>query len=149
MTGNKKLLYGTAGLSIFSLIAHAIDAPDHLSEWWVYGTIFVVIAAFQFFLGVSLFLRPWRFDDEGNLRGGANDRFGRSYYFLGIILSVLIMIFYLITRTTGMPFLSPEAVREPITLLSLLPPLVNLALVGCFGMLARLTYSATEGDASR
>lgn len=113
MTGNKKLLYGTAGLSIFSLIAHAIDAPDHLSEWWVYGTIFVVIAAFQFFLGVSLFLRPWRFDDEGNLRGGANDRFGRSYYFLGIILSVLIMIFYLITRTTGMPFLGPEAVRDP------------------------------------
>jgi hypothetical protein len=139
-----RLIYWTAGLSVFSLIAHAIDAPDHLQEWWVYGAVFVIIASFQFFLGVSLFLRPWRYDDEGNVRGGANDRFGRPYYILGAAFSAVIVVLYLITRTSGMPFLGPDAAREPVTILSLIPPVVNLPLLYCFVILARRAASSPQ-----
>ncbi len=133
------MLYWTAGLSMFSLVAHAIDAPDHLSEWWGYGTFFVIIAAFQFFLGIAMLIRPWRYDDNGNLRGGSQDRFGKPYYNIGIALSAAIVAIYLITRTTGMPFLSSEASREPVTFLSLIPPAVNIPLIYCF---ARLSLKA-------
>ena len=144
MADHKRLLYWAAGLSIFSLIAHAIDAPDHLQEWWGYGAAFVVIASFQFFLGISLFLRPWSYDDEGNVRGGNNDLFGRPYYILGITLSAAIVILYLITRTTGMPFLGTDASVEPVTPLSLVPPAVNLPLIYCFAALALKSRSAPK-----
>jgi hypothetical protein len=139
------MLYWGAGLSIFSLVAHAIDAPDHLNEWWGYGTFFVIIAAFQFFLGIALLIRPWRYDENGNIRGGRNDRFGKPYYNIGIILSSAIVVVYLITRTSGMPFLGPEASREPVTLLSLIPPVVNIPLIIIFANLSRRSrQSETE-----
>ena len=144
MKDRNRLIYWTAGLSVFSLIAHAIDAPDHLQEWWGYGTAFVIIGSFQFFLGISLFLRPWRYDDEGNVRGGSNDRFGRPYYILGAALSAASFILYLITRTSGMPFLSPDASRVPVTVLSLIPPAVNIPLFCCFVILTRRAGSSPK-----
>ena len=39
---SKRLLYWAAVLSILTLIAHAIDAPDHLKEWWVFASIFII-----------------------------------------------------------------------------------------------------------
>lgn len=117
---------------------HAIDAPDHLSEWWGYGTFFVIVASFQFFYGLALFVRPWRFDYEGNLRPDA-DRYGRPYFILGTVLTSLVIVFYVITRTTGMPFFGPEAKVEPLTPLSLLPPLECLPLLYCHVRLMQRT----------
>ena len=78
----KSLIYWAGGLSAFALVTHAIDAPDHLTEWWGYGAFFVIVAAFQFFYGMALFLRPWRYDSEGSLRPDA-ERQGKPYFILG------------------------------------------------------------------
>jgi len=135
---NKRLIYWTAFLSIFALITHVIDAPDHLKEWWLYGTLFVIFAAFQFFLGIALFLRPWRYDEDGNVRQNP-DRAGRPFYFLGILLSVFVVALYIITHTTGMPFFGTGAAAISVTPLSLVPVVENIPLVYCFALLVRRT----------
>ncbi len=138
ITGNKRLLYWAASLSILTLVAHAIDAPDHLKEWWVYATIFIIAGAAQFFYGIALFFQPWRYDESGGVRKDA-ERYARPYYILGIVLDAFVIILYLITRTTGMPFLGPDAVVEPVTALSLLPIAVGIPLMYVLVLLLRRT----------
>ena len=130
MSDSRKLINWTAVLSILALVAHAIDARDHLSEWWGYGAFFAIIASFQFFYGMALFLKPWRYAEDGGLRPNA-DRYGRGYFILGTVLTSAVLIVYIITRTTGMPFFGSGAIVEPTTPLSLLPPLECLPLLYC------------------
>ena len=138
MDKNKKLLTWTAVLSMLALVAHAIDVPDHLSEWWGYGAFFVIIASFQFFYGMALFLKPWRYDENGGLRPNA-EQYGRGYFLLGTVLTSAVLIVYVITRTTGMPFLGADAIVEPVTPLSLLPPLECVPLLYCHVRLLNLS----------
>lgn len=143
LTKNMRLLYWAAGLSIFALVAHAIDAPDHLREWWGYATFFVVAASLQFFYGWALLLQPWRYDDTGGVRSDA-DRTGRPYYFLGIILNALVIAVYIVSRTVGIPFLGPEAAVEPVTPLSLVPIAVDIPLMYCLVALVRSTRVGSQ-----
>ena len=132
-------------LSILALVAHAIDAPDHLTEWWGYGTFFVIIASFQFFYGFALFLRPWRYDDEGNVKVNA-DRYGRPYFIIGTILTASVIIVYIITRTTGMSFFGSGAIVEPVTPLSLVPPLECIPLMYCHIILLSRTRLSSQNQ---
>jgi len=143
-TDSNRLLYWAAGLSIFALFAHAIDAPDHLKEWWGYGTIFIILAAFQFFYGIALFLQPWRYDEDGNWRADAG-RSGRPYYVLGIILAAAVIILYIITRTSGMPFFGPDAAAESVTPLSLVPALEDIPLIYCLAALFLRSRAGSSG----
>ncbi len=139
MTDNRRIINWTAILSVLALVTHAIDAPDHLTEWWGYGAFFVIIAAFQFFYGLALFLRPWRYDEDGNIRPNA-DQYGRPYFILGTILTASVIIVYIVTRTTGMPFFGPDAKVEPVTPLSLVPPLECALLLVCHVLLLSRTH---------
>ncbi len=130
------LLRWAAILAIASLLAHAVDAPDHLKEWWGYSTYFVVAGAFQFFYGFGLILKPWRYDENGALREDG-DQHGRSFYMLGLVLSVSVVLLYIVTRTTGLPL--PGAGVEKVTVLSLVPIIENLPLIYCLEELWRLT----------
>jgi peptidoglycan/LPS O-acetylase OafA/YrhL len=140
----RRLVRWAAIFSILVLVAHAVDAPDHLNEWWGYGTFFVIIGAFQFFLGLALFLQPWQYTEDGGIRPQAESA-GAPYFRLGLILSIISIVVYIVTRTTGLPFLGPEAVREPVTGLSLIPSIVNLLLSGCFGWLIIQTRAGSAG----
>lgn len=113
-------------------LSHAIDARDHLSEWWGYGTFFVVAAAFQFILGLVLLLRPWQYDEDGKLRTNP-EKFARPFYVLGLVLSSSIIILYIVSRTTGLPVAG--AAREAVTPLSLLPMVVEIPLTWCLVIL--------------
>lgn len=132
------LVRWAAILSIGALICHAIDVPDHLTEWWGYSAYFVTAAAFQFFYGFGLFLQPWRYNETGDLRDNP-DSFGRPYFILGLVLTASIVILYIITRTTGIPFLSPDAVVERFTVLSLVPIVEDVPLMYCLAELMRRT----------
>ena len=131
---NKGWLYWAAGLSVGALLAHGIDAPDHLREWWVYGTIFIIAGSFQLFYGLALLVLPWRYDETGGIRADAG-RFGRPWFMRGIALSAFVILVYIVTRTTGLPFLSRDAVAEPVTVLSLVPIVTNAALIGALSKL--------------
>jgi hypothetical protein len=127
-TTNKRFIFWAATFSMLALVAHAIDVPDHLREWWGYGTFFVIVAAFQFFYGIALFLQPWRFDEEGWVRENA-DRYGRPYFILEVVLTASSVVVYAVSRTIGIPLFGADAIAEPVTLLSLLPPLEGLLLM--------------------
>lgn len=141
--GVNNLLRWAAILSIGALLCHAIDAPDHLTEWWGFSAYFVTAGAFQFFYGFALLLKPWRYDDTGGLRDEA-DRFGRLYYVLGLVLTASIVVLYVITRTTGMPFLGPDAGAERVTILSLLPIAEDIPLMYCLAALLRRTGKSSR-----
>ncbi len=132
-----RLVFWAAGLSCGATLGHVIDAPDHLKEWWAYSTFFIVVAAIQLFYGVALFLRPWRYEEDGSVRHDA-DRYARPYYVVGMSLSASTIVLYTLTRTTGLPFFGPDAaVVESVGLLSLVPIAVEIALTACLGMLLR------------
>ena len=59
-------------LSLGAIVGHAIDAPEHLTEWVGYSAYFVTAGAFQFFYGFGLLIQPWRYDDTGGLRDNAD-----------------------------------------------------------------------------
>jgi hypothetical protein len=143
---NNRIINWTALFSVLALAAHAIDAPDHLTEWWGYGAFFVTIASFQFFYGLALFLRPWRYDDSGAMRASA-DRYGRPYFVLGTLLTSSVIIIYIVTRTTGVPFFGPDAIVEPVTFLSLLPPVECVPLMFCHLVLLSRTGAAAPNQA--
>jgi hypothetical protein len=125
MMQGKRLLYWAAGLCMFAIAAHSIAAPDHFNEWWGYGVMFIVGAVFQFFYGVAVLIQPWKYDDKGGPRQDA-ERYGGKYYTLGIVLASLLILLYIITRTSGMPFLGKDAVAEPVTVRGLVPFAANV-----------------------
>lgn len=62
----------------------------------------------RIFYGIALFFQPWRYDESGGIRQDA-ERYARPYYILGIVLDAFVIVLYIITRTTGMPFRGPDA----------------------------------------
>lgn len=129
---NRRLLFWAAGLCVGALVAHAIDVPDHLKEWWGYAAFFVTIGSLQFFFSLILFIQPWRYDETGSLRTD-RDRYGRPFFVIGIVMSAASIIVYIISRTSGLPFLGGKI--EPVTVLSLLPVVVNIPLIYFFALL--------------
>jgi hypothetical protein len=94
------------GFSTGALIAHAIDAPDHLNEWWVYSTVFIILGAFQFFYALVLFLRPWLYDETGAYRANPK-QYGRIFYIFGIVLASLVVGVYVIGPHVRASFYNP------------------------------------------
>jgi hypothetical protein len=133
---DNRLAYWAAALSCVSVLEHTFNIQEHLHEWWGYGTFFILATSFQLYYGVVLFLRPWRYDDTGAFIPGREAR-GKPYYFYGIVLDVVIILFYIFSRTTGMPFLSPQAVADPVTPLNLLSVVVNIPIIWCLTLLYR------------
>jgi hypothetical protein len=141
--GTKRILFWAAALSVFALVAHSIDAGDHLREWWGYGTVFIMTAAFQFFFGIALFIQPWKYDEEGNVRP-QGESYGKKYYLVGAGLTAFAIVFYAISRTTGLPFLTAEAKTEPVTLLSLISLIANVPLLTFLILLVHRSASLAE-----
>ena len=135
-----RLLYWAAGLSIAAAVIHAGVAPEHLSEWWGYGIFFVIAGICQGIYGLLLLLRPWRYDETSGLREGNDPSYVRTFYSLGIVGNGAIIVLYLITRTVGIPFLGPDAGKaEPLTPISVLSKLIELATIACLVLLLQRT----------
>lgn len=136
MKNYNRMAYWGAGLSCVAVFTHAFNIEEHLHEWWGYGAFFILAASIQLYYGIILFLRPWRYDESGNLHE-ERERQGRTYYRLGIALNAVVILFYVVTRITGLPFLSAQAVAEGVTPLNLLSVIVNLPIIYCLYVLLR------------
>ena len=136
MKNDNRLAYWGAGLSCVAMLVHAFNIQEHLHEWWGYGTFFILAASLQLYYGIVLFLRPWRYDDSGTLRQ-EKERQGRAFYVLGIALNAVVVLFYVVTRTTGLPFLSPQALAENVTPVNLLSVIVSIPIIYCLFVLLR------------
>mgnify|MGYP000206242543 CR=1 FL=1 len=113
-------LYAAATLSMTAAGIHLWAAPEHLAEWWGYGTFFLITALAQGLFGVAILRWP-----------------GRSLFFAGIAGNLGIVAFYIITRTAGIPFAGPHAgIVEAAGALDLTATVAELALVAALVALA-------------
>ena len=100
------LAAGTFGLvAVLSGVAAGIHlgvAPEHFGEWWGYGAFFVLAAAGECGLVALLALRPRAWVVQ-----------------VGIGASLVTMLMYLVSRTSGIPFGPSTGVVEPVDLLGL------------------------------
>jgi manganese oxidase len=86
MDSRRRLLGMAIALTMVAALIHVWVMPEHFEEWWVYGVLFVLVALLQGFYGVALWL--WG---------------GRTVFILGMVGNLTIVVFYLVTRTVGVP----------------------------------------------
>ncbi|MBI2844927.1 MAG: hypothetical protein HYX86_00100 [Chloroflexi bacterium] len=141
-TANRLRLWAAA-LSIGAALIHGIATPEHLAEWWGYGLFFIAAAMAQGFYGFILLLQPWRYDETGAItRSG--ESYARLFYILGVAGNAAIIGLYIITRTVGIPFFGPEAGEvEPVTPISVISKVIEVALIGCLLALLRTAQNKT------
>jgi uncharacterized protein (DUF305 family) len=90
--GSRILLYLAAVLSLAAASIHVWAMPEHFEEWWGYGAFFLGAAVFQGLYGLVLLWRP-----------------GSSYFLLGIVANLAIVVLWLVTRTAEISFFGPHA----------------------------------------
>src|SRR5437773_6152901 len=129
---NSAATYGQVTLSkllvaLFFLGTSAIHlavAPEHFEEWWGYGLFFVVVALFQAFYAFGLLSPKVRILRE------------RPYLVTGLFAHMMLIQFYVITRTVGIPLFGPHAGEaEAVGVLDLISKVLEVAAVLLMGRL--------------
>src|SRR4028119_950276 len=116
-----------AALSLLAAAMHLWVVPEHLEEWWGYGTFFVVLAAAQGLYALGLLRRPP----------------SRPLLLLGVAGNLAVVIIWLVTRTAGVPLLGPHAGEvEGVGALDLTCTLAEVGIVAGLGALAMRGLSA-------
>jgi hypothetical protein len=96
----KVLVMGMAVLSTGAAVIHFAVIAQHFDEWWLAGTFFLGVALFQLAWAVAVVLWP-----SGRL------------YLAGAVVNALIVLTWIVSRTTGIPVGpgagEPEAVGLP------------------------------------
>jgi hypothetical protein len=99
-------------LTMGAAMIHIWAMSEHFEEWWFYGVLFLLVALLQGFYGVALWL--WG---------------GRTVFILGIVGNLAVVVFYLVTRTLGVPFGPHVGEVEAVGGLDLAATISEVALV--------------------
>ena len=127
---SRRLELLAAALSAGAAVIHGLVMPEHMAEWWGYGTFFLVVAAAQGAYAVVLLLQPWRRDRSGVPRALSRLATARSVYVAGIVGNLAIVALYVVTRTAGIPFFGPHAgMVEELTPISVLSKVFEVILI--------------------
>src|SRR5918993_3009880 len=121
MDARRSLSGMAVALTLGAAMIHVWAMPEHFGEWWFYGVLFLLAALLQGFYGVALWL--WG---------------GRKIFLLGIGGNFAIVVFYLITRTVGVPFGPHVGEVEAVGVLDLTATICEVALVVTLAVLYRM-----------
>ena len=121
MDARRSLSGMAVALTLGAAMIHVWAMPEHFGEWWFYGVLFLLAALLQGFYGVALWL--WG---------------GRKIFLLGIGGNLAIVVFYLITRTVGVPFGPHVGEVEAVGVLDLTATMCEVALVVTLAVLYRM-----------
>lgn len=134
----RSLRLTAATLSLAAAAIHLVAAPDHLQEWWGYGSFFLIAAAAQGVFGLLLLGQPWRFDEHGDYDPARNEPLVRTLLTTAVVLTAAVVVLYVVTRTVGIPLLGPEAgVVEPVDGAGLAATTLEVGQIACMlGLLA-------------
>jgi FtsP/CotA-like multicopper oxidase with cupredoxin domain len=111
-------------LTMGAATIHLWAMPEHFEEWWIYGVLFLLVALLQGFYGVALWL--WG---------------GRTVFILGMGGNLAVVVFYLVTRTVGVPFGPHVGEVEAVGVLDLAATTSEVALVVTLALLYRMGAS--------
>ncbi len=81
--------------SVLAGAIHLAVAPEHFAEWWVYGTFFVVTGLFQLAYATTVLRRPTPI-----------------VALTGIVVNLVIIVTWVVSRTTGLPITPPGGAGE-------------------------------------
>jgi hypothetical protein len=107
-------------LAAFAASVHFAVAPDHFAEAFAVGIFMVAVGAAQFAGGFLLLLRP-----------------SRSIALALIVLTIVVMAIYAVSRTTGLPVGPTPRVPEPIGPIDVVSKATELLLLADLVYLAR------------
>ncbi|MHB8634706.1 MAG: hypothetical protein ACYDBQ_12230 [Thermoplasmatota archaeon] len=138
----RHLLLRVAGvLSLAAAAIHAGVSQEHFAEWWGYGLFFIVASLGQGVLGLVLLAVPRR----PSWGGPSWMAWTNRLYVAGIAGNVAILLLYLVTRTSGIPFLGPGAGRvEAIAPIDVLAAAIEVGVAACLAFLVFLAKRATK-----
>jgi hypothetical protein len=108
--------------SIAAGVIHALVVPEHLEEWWLFGTFFVVCAVFQLAWGVA-----WSDSPSRGLAAAA------------IVGNGAMVAVWAASRTTGLPVGPEPWMAESIGSLDLLATGLELFIVVAAAHALRVT----------
>ena len=121
MTTRSLTSYLAVAFSLVAALAHVWAMPGHFEEWWGYGAFFVLAALAQGFYGLALLRWP-----------------GRTLLLLGIVGNLGVIVLYLVTRVSGVPFFGPHAGEvEGVGVIDLVATLSEVGLVVALAVLLR------------
>jgi FtsP/CotA-like multicopper oxidase with cupredoxin domain len=124
MDGRRFSLGIAVALTMGAAMIHLWAMPEHFEEWWFYGVLFLLLALVQGFYGVALWL--WG---------------GRTAFILGMGGNLAVVVFYLVTRTVGVPFGPHVGEVEAVGVLDLAATTSEVALVVTLALLYRMGAS--------
>lgn len=134
MGDETRIWRAAAILSAAAALVHVVAVDEHLREWWGYGLFFLFASIAQMFYTALLLLRPWRKTPPGE-RDAARER---GWLWAGIAGNGFLVVFYVLTRTVGVPFFGPAAGEvEEVTGLGVASKLFESALIVLLAMLLR------------
>jgi manganese oxidase len=120
MDARRSSLGLAVALTIGAAMIHVWAMPEHFEEWWFYGVLFLLVALLQGFYGVALWL--WG---------------GSTVFILGMGGNLAVVVFYLVTRTMGVPFGPHAGEVEAVGGLDLAATMFEVALIVTLTLLYR------------
>jgi hypothetical protein len=118
-TRSNAVLYAVAAFSLAAALIHLWVMPEHFEEWWGYGTFFLASAFAQGLYAPGLLLWP-----------------NRGVLLAGVAGNLAILILWLVTRTSGIPFFGPHAGEvEDVGTLDLVCTLAEVGIIAGLGVL--------------
>lgn len=119
-----------ASLSLTAALIHAMVMPEHFREWWGYGFFFLIVALAQAVYGAALMMLALRMPSFGAL-DNLREHWTPAFYVAGIVGNIAILVLYIMTRTAGIPIGPAAGEIEPLSILSVVSKMLELALAGC------------------
>jgi hypothetical protein len=99
-------------LSIGAAVIHFAVVAEHFDEWWLTGLFFLGLGVFQLAWGLLVFVAP-----------------SRLLYLVGAVANALVVVLWIVSRTSGVP-VGPEAGEaEPVALPDSLATAFEIVLV--------------------
>jgi hypothetical protein len=125
------IVYAATLLALAAGAIHLYVMPEHWREYWAYGLFFLVVGVVQVVGGMLLPIRG-----------------GRGLYWAGVAGTLLVILFYLATRTLRVP-LGPDAgEREAVSAIDVASKVVEvLFIVSLLALLRQRREAATKGAA--